>query len=204
MASERAHGTAGMKLTLGADQAFPEPAWHRRRRMLGISTPWPLSWRITGPPPWPASHATPSTSERATTPGRPTRGRRPGPGCCEDSPVSGVDGRPTAGAQGRTHPDHHHRPTNERRRRCRRYVVTGERPRPRGPLPDVIGRPRTVANVKSRILWPFSSLLVAGRHRSPYRHRGAVQIVPFAVQSARSTIRKPWSVPLAVESRRVV
>jgi hypothetical protein len=56
---------------------------------------------------------------------------RTGPGM-RASPVSGVDGRPTAGAQDRTHPDHHHRPTNERRRRCRRYVVTGGRPRPRG------------------------------------------------------------------------
>jgi hypothetical protein len=86
--------------------------------------------------------------------------RLPGPGVVartglgmRASPVSGVDGRPTAGAQDRTHPDHHHhRPTNERRRRCRRYVVTGGRPRPRGgprpkaSAPYLCGDPRSIVS----------------------------------------------------------
>jgi hypothetical protein len=69
---------------------------------------------MTAPPPWPASPGTASTSERATTPGA-----SPAPGVVartglglRASPVSGVDGRPTAGAQGRTHPVHRPNPRN--------------------------------------------------------------------------------------------
>jgi hypothetical protein len=53
------------------------------------------------------------TSERATTPGLPVPGvvARTGLGL-RSSPVSGADGRPTAGRRGRTHPDHRPNPKN--------------------------------------------------------------------------------------------
>jgi hypothetical protein len=55
-----------------ADAVRAQPGGHQPGLPPGGTTPpWPRSWRMTGPPPWPASPGTASTSECATTPGAP-------------------------------------------------------------------------------------------------------------------------------------
>jgi len=56
------------------------PGWPRNAKThpAASTPPWPPSWRMTGPPPWPALPGTASTSERATTPeATQPRGRSP-------------------------------------------------------------------------------------------------------------------------------
>ena len=117
------------------------PGWPRNAgtRPAASTQPWPPSWPTTGPPPWPAPPATASTSKRATTPGA--------------SQAPGVVGRTrlgrdqpglramTTGASGRA-PGHRH--TKERQQRGRRYLHTGERPRPWGATGRGRSRPRDI------------------------------------------------------------